>query len=210
MFSGVAALEDYLHFVKNLLETTPDLILLSSAFLNALQIAITTTTLLSAAVSHDGLDTVRLIVGHDSLRGSATQPPPLSSSAPNDPRESDKGAEYANVIRSTFGQPDVGGRFVYILLSRLVTDFHEDCAPMSVTLGRILAEQFPQEMAQWVPSAIALIPKKDLREPERHKFLLSFEEGIRTGNLGKVRNAWNQLDRASRKERERLVMRSGA
>ena len=80
---------------------------------------------------------------------------------------------------------------------------------MSVTLGRVLAERFPQEMAQWVPSAIALISPKDLREPERQKFLTSFAQGISTGNLGKVRNSWNQLDRASRKERERLLMRSG-
>jgi transportin-3 len=194
-------IEDYLHLVRNLAETKPDLLFLSPAFPSAVQIAVTAVTLLDAHVCHDGIDTLRTIVGHDSLSSNPT----MFSAA--DTKQASSMNQYAQAIRGTIAQPDVGGRLVSIILTRLVTDFHEDCTPMSITLSRLLAERFPQELAQWVPAAVSQISPKDLREPERQKFLSSFNEGLSTRNLGKVRSAFTNLDRATKKERERASLR---
>lgn len=209
-WSTKLGIEDYLWLVRNLAESSPDLVFLSSVFSNTVQIAISAITLLSPNVCHEGLDTIRVIVGHDCLRASSTTNQGsnnMSFPTGTDPQQVANWDNYAAAIRSVISQPEAGGKLVQILLSRLVTDFSEDCAPMSVTLARLLAERFPQELAQWVPAALSTISPKDLREPERQKFIAGFSEGMSTGNLGKVRNAWTNLDRASRKERERMSLR---
>lgn len=203
------SIEDYLHFVRNVAEVMPDLLFLSPAFNNAVQIAISATTLLNPSVCRDGLDTLRTIIGHDALP-SQLQPASNPINVNGGGGESSKSGNwsaYASSIRNVIAQPTFGGRLVQILLTRLVTDFHEDCSPMSITLGRMLADKFPQEMSQWVPAAIAQIPPKDLREAERESFGRSFMTALSSGNLNGVRQAWVQLDRASRKERERASSR---
>lgn len=161
-------------------------------------------TLLSPVISHDGLDALRLVVGHDSLRPSS-ESANASFSAPPPSKESANFPSYAAAIQSVISQPDIGGRLVQTMLTRLLTDFHEDCSPISITLFRLLSERFQGQMSQWVPATIAQIPTKDLKQAEREKFLNSFGTAIQAGNLGGVRNAFVALDRAARKERERMM-----
>lgn len=189
--------------MRNLIEDAPDLILSSPAFPASVQIAVTAVSLLSPIISLDGLDAVRLLVGHDSLRGASATPSGYGAPSSN-PAEAAQFPAFSQAIRSVISNPEIGARLVHLLLSRLVTDFHEDCSGMAVTLARLLAERFPTELAQWVPAALATIPAKDLRDQERQKFLDSFTKAMNERNLGGVRNAWSQLDRASRKQRERL------
>ena len=207
---GGTGIEDYLHLVRNLAENTPELFFLSSAFPSAVQIAITAVTLLSPTISLDGLDALRQIVGHDCLDAAA----PSSSNgggggggvAPSAPgSERAQWPAFASAIRSVLCAPEAGGRLVSIMLGRLVTDFHEDCAPVSITLFRLLSERITPQMAEWVPAAAQQIPGKDLAQTERDRFVNSFGTAVSSGNLAGVRNAFVQLDRAARKERERMV-----
>jgi transportin-3 len=91
------------------------------------------------------------------------------------------------------------------MLSRLLTDFHEDCTPICITSFRLLCERFPEQMAQWIPAAVAQVPAKDLRQADREKFLATFGTAIQAGNLAGIRNAFTALDRAARKDRERMM-----
>lgn len=94
------------------------------------------------------------------------------------------------------------------MLTRILTDFHEDCTPVAIVLFRLLAERFPAELAQWVPAAVAQIPPKDLRQADREKFLGTFGDAISAGNLTGVRSAFSTLDRAARRDRERMLATS--
>lgn len=198
---NMSGIEDYTHFMRNLADQTPSILFLSPAFPNAMQIAISAINLLNANVSHDGLDTVRVIIGHDALNTQNNQG--YGSSSYLSPRDQANMPTYAAAIRQVISTENAGQRLVQILLTRLVTDFHEDNAPMSVTIARLLTQSFPQEMATWIPTAIQNLPPKSLKDSERDKFLAGCSKALQDGNPNGMRAAWTQLDRACRKERER-------
>lgn len=110
---------------------------------------------------------------------------------------------FAAAIRQVISSENAGQRLVQILLTRLVTDFHEDNAPMSITIARLLTQSFTQEMATWIPAAVQSLPPKAIKDAERDKFLAGCSKALQEGNPNAMRSAWVQLDRASRKERER-------
>ena len=177
---------------------------MSSSLQNAILIIATGIGLLSPAISHDSLDALRTIVGHDSLRPASASSNASFSAPPPGPEAANFPA-YASAIRSIISQPEIGGQMTQTMLSRLLTDFHEDCAPLCITSFRLMSERFPEQMSQWVPAAIAQIPLKDLRQADREKFLENFGTAIQAGNLSGVRNAFTALDRAARKDRERMM-----
>ncbi|KAK9897915.1 nuclear localization sequence binding protein [Cystobasidium minutum MCA 4210] len=194
-------IEDYAHLIKNLADQSPSILFLSPAFPSAIQIAISSVNLLNPNVSHDALDAVRVIVGHDALNTQNTQ----GYGAPShlSPRDQANMPAFAAAIKQVLSGENAGQRLVQILLTRLVTDFHEDIAPMSITIARLLTQSFPQEMAQWIPAAVQSLPAKAVKDAERDKFLAGCSKALQEGNPNAMRSAWVQLDRASRKERER-------
>jgi transportin-3 len=201
----LTGLEDYSHLVRNLAEQAPSVLFLSAAFSNSLQIAISAINLLNPDVSHDGLDTVRVIVGHDALN-TQNNAQNYGSSSSLTPSDQASLPAYAAAIRQVISSDNAGQRLVQILLTRLVTDFHEDNAPMSVTIARLLTQSFPQEMATWIPTAVQSLPPRALKDSERDKYMTSCSKALQDGNANAMRNAWSQLDRACRKERERASL----
>lgn len=187
-------------------QETPIILFLSPAFPSAMQVAISAINLLNPNVSHDGLDTVRVIVGHDALNTQNNQP--YGAPSQLSLQEQANMPAYAAAIRQVLSTEGAGQRLLQIILTRLVTDFNEDNAPMSVTIARLLAQSFPQEMATWIPSAVQNLPPRTVKDTERDKFLASCSKALQEGNPNGIRSAWNQLDRACRKERERTSLAS--
>lgn len=187
-------------------QDTPSILFMSPAFPSAVQIAISAINLLNPNVSHDGLDTVRVIVGHDALNTQNNQS--FGSNSYLSERDQANMPNYAAAIRQVLSNDNAGQRLVQIILTRLVTDFHEDNAPMSITIARLLAQSFPQEMATWIPTAVQHLPPRAVKDTERDKFLTSCSKALQEGNPNGVRSALNQLDRACRKERERSTLAS--
>ena len=193
-----AGIEDYLHVVRNLAEAAPHILFDSAELTNALHIAVTATTLLSPHVSHDGLDTLRSVLGHDMLSSS-------NNGMPNSVYTPIEQQKYAAVVMQALAQPEFGGRATSVIVTRIVTDFHEDCTPTAITLMRLFGERLPEQLASWVPQAIAALPAKSIRDADRAKFLQSFSTSITHRNLGGVRSAFVTLDRATRKDKERML-----
>lgn len=197
----IPGIEDYTHFVRNMAQDSPSTLFLSPAFPSAVQIAISAINLLNPHVSHDGLDTIRVIVGHDSLNTQNSQP--FGDASHLSARDQANMPRFAAAIRQVLSNENAGQRLVQILLTRLVTDFHEDNAPMSITIARLLTQSFQQEMATWIPNAVHSLPTKAVKDNERDKFLAGCSKALQEGNPNGMRTAWTQLDRACRKERER-------
>lgn len=166
-----------------------------------MQVSISAINSLNPNVSHDALDTVRVIVGHDALNTQNNQG--YGGSSHLSARDQANMPTYAAAIRNVMSTEHAGQRLVEIMLTRLVTDFHEDNAPMSITIARLLAQSFPQEMTVWIPTAVQNLPPKAVKDVEREKFLAGCSKALQEGNPNAIRSAWIQLDRASRKERER-------
>lgn len=182
-------------------QDSPSILFLSPAFPSAVHIAISAINLLNPNVSHDGLDTIRVLIGHDALNTQNNQP--FGDASHLSARDQANMPRYATAIRQVFSNENAGQRLVDILLSRLVTDFHEDNAPMSITIARLLAQSFAQEMATWIPTAVQKLPPKAIKDSERDKFLAGCSKALQDGNPNAMRTAWTQLDRTCRKERER-------
>lgn len=186
---------------------SPDILFASASLQKATLIIGTGIGLLSPSISHDSLDAVRMLIGHDSLRPTSASADASFSAGPLN-TESANYPAYATAIRSVISEPEIGGRITHTMLSRLLTDFHEDCSPVCITVFRLLCERFPMQMAQWVPAATAQIPPKSLRQADREKFLTTFSQAMESGNLSGVRNAFTALDRAARRDRERTMASS--
>lgn len=198
-------LEDYTHLVRNLAERTPSIIFLSPAFPSSVQIAISATALLNPNVSHDGLDTVRIIVGHDSLN---PQQSPFNEADKLSARDKQHLPAYAAAIRQVFSENGIGQQLVQTLLTRLVTDFHEDNAPLCITVARLLAQSFRDEMAIWIPIAVQGLPPRSIKDTERDAFLANCSKALQANTPNGVRMAWVQLHRACLKSRERSSLTS--
>lgn len=156
-------LSDYVHLLCDVCEYTPALLFLSPVFPAAFQTILSTLTLLTPETVLAALDTLRAIIGHDSLQydPSDLNPPPFQQHFPH----------FAAAIRSivTNNMPQL----VTLLLDGLVMGF-EDEASNVLTAFRLLSMQFSEGLAVVVPGAVESLQSKTLGIEERKEFVVRF------------------------------------
>ncbi|BGP13168.1 hypothetical protein JCM10213_000252 [Rhodosporidiobolus nylandii] len=186
-------MEDYVHLVQALIEAAPDHIFLSTAFPAAFQSTLTALTLPAPRIVLTALDTIRGVVGHDSLHYEPSDPH-LS------PHQHAVFPGYVAAIRAVVEAASV--QLVQLLLDVLVGGGEDE--PYSVlTILRLLSIQFPTVLAQTVPPAVELLPAKAAGPAERAEFLSKFNAAIVSQNPNQVKDAFTWLLRTSRKSRDR-------
>ncbi|KAI5479719.1 mRNA transport regulator (Mtr10) [Pseudohyphozyma bogoriensis] len=180
-------LDDYVHLVADIVEYAPALLFLSPSFPGAFQTALSTATLLSPAVALAALDAIRAVIGHESLHQAAG------------------GQVYGVPFPPTFAPAitavidSVAFQLVSILVEGLV-DGMEDVSSNALTLLRVMAAQFPSQLAASVPNAIEALEVRFASAAEKTEFMTRFSNA---GNPNQVKDAFTWLLRTSRKSRER-------
>ncbi|KAG9043201.1 Nuclear import receptor [Tulasnella sp. UAMH 9824] len=174
-------IEDYLHLLIQMLTFCPDYVLLSPSFPPSFQAVLTALTLVHPDIIYPALDLLWMILGHESMTPSASQPA--------------KYAQYATTIRQAVSAN--GFQFVGLLLTGMVTTFPEDSVHLVASLFRLLAGGWRPELATWLPPAVQQIPAASLPAEARAKFLTDM------GNLDHVRSSVLALNRTARRAKER-------
>lgn len=195
-------IDDYGHLLLALIRSaSPDILILSPNLPGAVRVAVSALGLLSPSIVRVGSDFLLELLGHDSLHPSAPPSP------------------QANALRSVMTAE--GANITRAALTGLVVDWED--ASAAVTLCRQLAERFAVEFMRWVPEALESIPIKALAEADRARFLAELNGRVRFllltekvaddlhramqhGNLNEVRTAVMNLDRASRKTKQRALL----
>ncbi|GAA6005186.1 hypothetical protein JCM10207_002891 [Rhodosporidiobolus poonsookiae] len=186
-------LDDYVNLVAALIEAAPEHIFLSGAFPAAFQSTLTALTLPSVRTVLTALDTLRAVVGHDSLHYDPSDPhfsPAQHAAFP----------AYIAAIRAVVESTAL--QLVQLLLDVLVGGGEDE--PYNVlTILRLLSIQFPTALAQTVPPAVELLPLKAAGPAEKAEFLTRFGGAITAQNPNQVKDAFTWLLRASKKSRDR-------
>lgn len=133
----------------------PDYVLLSPSFPASFQAVLTSLTLVHPDIIYPALDLLWMILGHESMTQSASQPA--------------KYAQYATAIRQAASVN--GFQFVGLLLTGLVTTFPEDSVHLVASLFRLLASGWRTELATWLPPAVQQLPAASLPADTKTKFL---------------------------------------
>lgn len=154
-FNSPAVIEDYLHLLIQMLTFCPDYVLLSPSFPSSFQAVLTALTLVHPDIIYPALDLLWMILGHESMTPSASQPA--------------KYAQYATTIRQAVSAN--GFQFVGLLLTGMVSTFPEDSVHLVASLFRLLAGGWRAELATWLPPAVQQIPAASLPAEARAKFL---------------------------------------
>jgi transportin-3 len=168
LLSFLAVLEDYVHLVQALIEAAPDHMFLSPAFPAAFQSSLTALTLPSVRIVLTALDTIRAVIGHDSLHYDPSDPhfsPAQHAVFPS----------YVAAIRAVVEASSV--QLIQLLLDVLVGG-GEDEPHNVLTILRLLSIQFPTVLAQTVPSGIELLGSKAVGPTEKAEFLNKFNAYI--------------------------------
>ncbi|KAG8901213.1 Nuclear import receptor [Tulasnella sp. 403] len=190
-------IEDYLHLMLQLLELRPEYLILSPSFASSFQVAITALTLVHPDIIFPALDLVRSLIAHDSLN-----PTPAPSPRPSPiPGQTASFAQFAIVIRQVVR--DNGFQLVGFILAGLLTHFPEDALPVVVSMFRMLAVTWPNELATWLPPVVEQLSVASLPVAAKGQFLDDFARALSSGNVDQVKQAVVALNRAARRARER-------
>ncbi|KAH9944146.1 ARM repeat-containing protein [Epithele typhae] len=184
-------MEDYLHMTLQMVEFAPDVFFPSPAFAVAFRVAMAGLTLVYTDIAYAGIDLIRTVLAHECL-APATQPPPP------------KFPIYAQAIRPVVEQE--GSTVTGYLLSGLVGDFPEESIHMVITIFRVLARLWPQQLLVWLPLATQLLPSTAAPDAVKAAFLADMTSTIQAGDTDKVKYGITSLHRASRKARDRRRM----
>jgi transportin-3 len=136
-------IEDYTFLAMIMLQYTPDLLLLSSAFPTTIQVLLACLSLVQPDAIYVGVDFVFNLLGHDALNPANTSPPP------NFPL-------YAAAIQNAVGPH--GAQLVSVLLNGLSGAYPEDVTSTTVSVIGELAKIWPNEFAMWITTAVELLP----------------------------------------------------
>ncbi|CAE6462311.1 unnamed protein product [Rhizoctonia solani] len=136
-------LEDYTALAMIMLQYTPDLLLLSSAFPITIQVLLACLSLVQPEAIDAGVDFAYALLGHDALNTENPSPPP------NFPL-------YATAIRNAVGPH--GAQLVSVLLNGLSGSYPEDVTSPVVSLIGELVKIWPNEFAMWITTAVELLP----------------------------------------------------
>ena len=126
-----------------LLDVTPEILFDATTFPTAFRIAVGSLTLIHSDIVFAALDVVRGVVAADYLD------PSISSKLPEAPL-------YAATIRQVIEAE--GSQLTSNLLAGLVGDFPEDAASLVITIFRMLALLWPQQLLAWLPQVLLHLP----------------------------------------------------
>lgn len=167
-------------------EYAPSIVFNSPAFPAALQCVTAATTLAFPNIVMAALDTLREIIGHESLAPNPSTPAAFVAFAP--------------VIKSTVAT--IAPQLVPTLIQTLV-DGIEDASSSILTILRLMAVDFEQQLVQAVPSAVQALPPKYMSEQDKAQFMTKFGEAVSAHDPNKVKAAFTWLLRTSRKSLDR-------
>ncbi|KAL5518958.1 MTR10 [Sanghuangporus vaninii] len=180
--------EDYLHMLLHLFEKRPDVFIESPAFPTAFRIAIISLTLIQSDIIFASLDLLRGIVTHDSLDPSLKNPPP-------------KFPSYAAAVRQVVASE--GMEMTAKLLGGLINDFPEETVSLVVTIFRMLAVLWPEQLLAWFPEAINNVPMPASFGPAKQQLLSDVTSSINSSEFDKVKKAVTTFHRFAMKTKDR-------
>jgi transportin-3 len=151
--------------LMNMVEFAPDIFFESSAFPATFHIALAALTLIHTDTVFAALDLIRMILTHDCLT-----PDPLKHPPPKFPL-------YAHTIHQIIEKE--GFEFTSLLLTGLVGDFPEETASTIVTLFRVLASLWTDQLQQWAPVILQGIPVTSAPEDAKVRFMKDLNEYVR-------------------------------
>lgn len=181
-------IEDYVHLLLYLFEKRPDVFIESPAFPTAFRIAVASLALIHSDIIFASLDLLRGIIGHDSLDPSLKNPPP-------------KFPGYAASIRQVVNAE--GTQLTARLLSGLVNDFPEETVAMVVTIFRMLAVLWPEQLLSWFPAAVNSTPMPASFGPAKEQLLNEVTSAITSSEFDKVKKAINNFHRFAMRTKDR-------
>jgi len=185
-------IEDYVHYLSRMLEFCPDLLFLSPSFPNTFRAVLSALTLYQHDIIYPSLEFVLNMLRHDCL--TTVNAPPVASPPPNFPL-------YAAVIQGVIDEQ--GFSLVGFLLAGMLSHFPEDSISSVVTIFKLLAQLWSQQILAWLPSASEHIPKESLPTAARSAFISEFTAAVTSREFDKVKPALLNLHRASRRSRDR-------
>ena len=159
----VIVMEDYLHYLLRMLEFCPDLLFLSPSFPNTFRVVLSGLMLYQPDIIYPSLEFILNMLRHDCLTILNAAPGP--SPPPNFPL-------YAAAIRGIIEEQ--GFSLVGFLLAGMLSHFPEDSISTVVTIFKILAQVWPQQMVAWLPGASEHIPNASLPIESRRVFISDF------------------------------------
>lgn len=137
-------------------ERRPDIFFESSVFPLAIRIAIVSLSVIHSDVIYASLDLLRGIVTHDALDLSNRTRPP-------------KFPIYEASIRRVISTE--GLQLTANLLNGLVNDFPEESVSTVITIFRMLANLWPQQLLEWLPQVLDKLPMASSFTPAKQKLL---------------------------------------
>lgn len=126
-----------------MIQFAPDIFFENAAFPTAFRVAIAALALIHSDIIFCALDLIRAIVTHDSLDPADHSPPP-------------KFPLYAATIRQTVSAE--GPQLTGHILAGIVGDFPEESVSTVVTIFRMLAVLWSEELLVWLPQVLNQLP----------------------------------------------------
>jgi len=180
-------LEDYLQMLLQMISLRPDIFFESSAFPNALRIAMAALSLIQADVVFTSLDLLRAILDHESL-DPVPKPPP-------------KFPIYAATIRQVVSKE--GFELLGCILNGMAGDFPEDSTSVVVTILRAISVHWSTELLVWLPPVLQQLSTAAMPAEAKTQFFSEVNSAVNSGQYDKVKYAVLALNRVSRKARDR-------
>ena len=139
-----------------LVKFAPDVFFESAALPVAFRVAIAALSLIHSDIIFCSLDLIRAVVTHDALDPADSAPPP-------------KFPIYANSIRQTIDAE--GLQLTGHLIAGIVGDFPEESVSTVVTIFRMLAVLWSEELLVWLPEVLNQLPTAASLAPMKQQLL---------------------------------------
>ncbi|KAG6851195.1 hypothetical protein H0H93_015205 [Arthromyces matolae] len=180
-------LEDYVQMLLKLVDKCPDIFFQSSAFPLAFRATMAALTVVHTDVVFAALDLFRYILTHNCLENNPSPPPKFPS--------------YATAINGVVQKE--GYELVGYLLAGFISDFPEDSTSTVVSIVRAIAFKWGHELLTWLPTILGQLPSTAAPNEAKTRFLNDVTSAIKAKEYDKVKYAILELNRVSRKTRER-------
>ncbi|GAB1517431.1 Nuclear import receptor [Rhizoctonia solani] len=183
-------LEDYTALAMIMLQYTPDLLLLSSAFPIAIQVLLACLSLVQPEAIDAGVDFAYTLLGHDALSQESPSPPP------NFPL-------YANAIRNAVGPH--GAQLVSVLLNGLSGSYPEDVTSPVVSVIGELAKIWPNEFPMWITTAVELLPTSNVHPTVKSTLISDVSSAKQPQGIKKAVMSFHRSNSKMRERRREAV-----
>ncbi|ELU44492.1 mRNA transport regulator [Rhizoctonia solani AG-1 IA] len=186
----ITILEDYTALAMIMLQYTPDLLLLSSAFPIAIQVLLACLSLVQPEAIDAGVDFAYTLLGHDALSQESPSPPP------NFPL-------YANAIRNAVGPH--GAQLVSVLLNGLSGSYPEDVTSPVVSVIGELAKIWPNEFPMWITTAVELLPTSNVHPTVKSTLISDVSSAKQPQGIKKAVMSFHRSNSKMRERRREAV-----